>query len=29
MLSLFRNVFNKINNARAHMLDSVYHMAFR
>ena len=26
ILSLFRNKFNKFNNTRARMLDSVYHM---
>ena len=26
ILSLFRNEFNKINNTRARMLDSIYHM---
>ena len=26
ILSLFRNVFNKFNNTRARMLDSIYHM---
>ena len=26
ILSLFRNEFNKINNTRAQMLDSIYHM---
>ena len=26
ILSLFRNEFNKFNNARAHILDSIYHM---
>ena len=26
ILSLFRNKFNKINNTRARMLDSFYHM---
>ena len=26
MLSLFRNEFNKFNNTRARMLDSIYHM---
>ena len=26
ILSLFRNVFNKFNIARARMLDSIYHM---
>ena len=25
-LSLFRNEFNKFNNTRARMLDSIYHM---
>ena len=25
-LSLFRNEFNEFNNARAQMLDSIYHM---
>ena len=29
ILSLFRNEFNKINNTRARMLDSVYHMTLR
>ena len=29
ILSLFRNEFNKFNNTRARMLDSIYHMAFR
>ena len=28
ILSLFRNEFNKFNNTRAQMLDSIYHMAF-
>ena len=28
-LSLFRNEFNKFNNTRAQMLDSIYHMTFR
>ena len=28
-LSLFRNDFNKFNNARARMLDSIYHMILR
>ena len=28
-LSLFRNEFNKFNNTRAGMLDSIYHMTFR
>ena len=26
ILSLFRNKFNKFNNTRAGMLDSIYHM---
>ena len=26
VLSLFRNEFNKVNNTRARMLDSIYHM---
>ena len=26
ILSLFRNEFNKFNNTRAEMLDSIYHM---
>ena len=26
ILSLFRNEFNKFNNKRAQMLDSIYHM---
>ena len=26
ILSLFRNEFNKFNNARARMIDSIYHM---
>ena len=26
ILSLFRNGFNKFNNTRARMLDSIYHM---
>ena len=26
ILSLFRNKFNKFNNTRAQMLDSIYHM---
>ena len=26
ILSLFRNEFNKFNNKRAHMLDSIHHM---
>ena len=29
VLSLFRNEFNKFNNTRARMLDSIYHMTFR
>ena len=29
ILSLFRNKFNKFNNTRARMLDSIYHMTFR
>ena len=28
-LSLFRNEFNKFNNTRARMLDSIYHMTLR
>ena len=28
-LSLFRNEFNKFNNTRAQMLDSIYHMTLR
>ena len=28
ILSLFRNEFNKINNTRARILDSIYHMTF-
>ena len=28
-LSLFRNEFNKFNNARARVLDSIYHMTLR
>ena len=27
--SLFRNEFNKFNNTRARMLDSIYHMTLR
>ena len=27
ILSLFRNEFNKFNNTRARMLDSIYHMS--
>ena len=29
ILSLFRNEFNKFNNTRARMLDSIYHMPLR
>ena len=29
ILSLFRNEFNKFNNTRAQMLESIYHMALR
>ena len=29
ILFLFRNEFNKFNNTRARMLDSIYHMTFR
>ena len=29
ILSLFRNKFNKLNNTRARMLDSIYHMPLR
>ena len=29
ILSLFRNEFNKFNNPRACMLDSIYHMTLR
>ena len=29
ILSLFRNEFNKFNNKRARMLDSIYHMTLR
>ena len=29
ILSLFRNKFNKFNNTRARMLDSIYHMTFK
>ena len=29
ILSLFCNKFNKFNNTRARMLDSIYHMALR
>ena len=28
ILSLFRNKFNKFNNTRARMLDSIYHMTY-
>ena len=28
ILSLFRNEFNKFNNTRARMLDSIHHMTF-
>ena len=28
-LSLFRNEFNKFNNTRARMLDSIYHITLR
>ena len=28
ILSLFHNEFNKFNNTRARMLDSIYHMTF-
>ena len=28
ILSLFRNAFNKFNNTRAQMLDSIYHMPY-
>ena len=28
-LSLFRKEFNKINNTKARMLDSIYHMTLR
>ena len=28
ILSLFRNKFNKFNNTRAQMLDSIYHMTY-
>ena len=28
-LSLFRNKFNKFNNTRSRMLDSIYHMTLR
>ena len=29
ILSLFHNEFNKFNNTRARMLDSIYHMTLR
>ena len=29
ILSLFQNEFNKFNNARARMLDYIYHMTLR
>ena len=29
ILSLFRNKFDKFNNTRARMLDSIYHMTLR
>ena len=29
IFSLFRNKFNKFNNTRARMLDSIYHMTLR
>ena len=29
ILSLFSNKFNKLNKARAQMLDSIYHMTLR
>ena len=29
ILSLFRNEFNKFNNTRARMFDSIYHMPLR
>ena len=29
ILSLFRNDFDKFNNTRAQILDSIYHMLFR
>ena len=29
ILSLFRNEFNKFNDTRARMLDSIYHMTLR
>ena len=29
ILSLFRNEFNKFNNTRARIIDSIYHMTLR
>ena len=29
IISLFRNEFNKFNNTRARMVDSIYHMTLR
>ena len=29
ILSLYRNKFDKVNNTRARMLDSIYHMTLR
>ena len=29
ILTLFRNEFNKFNNTRAQMLDSIYHMTLK
>ena len=29
ILSFFRNKFNKFNNTRARMLDSIYHMTLK
>ena len=29
ILSLFRNEFNKFNNTRARMIDSIYHLTLR
>ena len=29
ILSLFPNLFNKFNNKRAHMFDSIYHMTLK
>ena len=29
ILCIFRNEFNKFNNTRARMLDSIYHMTLR